>query len=44
MDLKEISWEGGEWINLAQNRNQWWVPVNMVNEPLGSVTGKEFID
>jgi len=23
MDLKEIGWEGVDWINLAQDRDQW---------------------
>jgi hypothetical protein len=23
MDLREIRWGGMDWINLAQNRNQW---------------------
>jgi hypothetical protein len=28
MDLKEIGWEGVDWINLAHDRDQWWVLVN----------------
>jgi hypothetical protein len=23
-DLREIGWDGMHWINLAQDRNQWW--------------------
>jgi hypothetical protein len=23
MDLREIGWEGEDWIHLAQDRNQW---------------------
>jgi hypothetical protein len=23
MDIKEIGWEGVDWINLAQNRDKW---------------------
>jgi hypothetical protein len=30
MDLKEIGWEGGDWINLAQERDQWQAYVNTV--------------
>jgi hypothetical protein len=30
MDLREIGWSGMDWIDLAQNRDQWRVLVNMV--------------
>jgi hypothetical protein len=30
MDPREIGWGGMGWINLAQDRNQWSVLVNMV--------------
>jgi hypothetical protein len=30
MDLREIRWEGMEWIDLAQNRDQWRALVNTV--------------
>jgi hypothetical protein len=30
MDLREIGWGGMDWINLAQDRNQWRALVNMV--------------
>jgi hypothetical protein len=30
MDLLEIGWDGMNWIDLAQDRGQWWVPVNTV--------------
>jgi hypothetical protein len=29
MDLREIEWGGVDWINLAQNRGQWTVAVNL---------------
>jgi hypothetical protein len=29
IDLKEIRWEGIDWIHLAQDRNLWWALVNM---------------
>jgi hypothetical protein len=30
MDLREIGWDGVDWIDLAQNRDQWRALVNMV--------------
>jgi hypothetical protein len=30
MDLKETEWGGMDWIDLAQNRNQWRALMNMV--------------
>jgi hypothetical protein len=30
MDLREIGWDGVDWINLAQDRDQWRALVNMV--------------
>jgi hypothetical protein len=30
MDLREIGWDGVDWIDLAQDRDQWRVLVNMV--------------
>jgi hypothetical protein len=30
MDLREIRWQGVDWTHLAQDRDQWWAPVNMV--------------
>jgi hypothetical protein len=30
MDLSEIEWDGMDWIDLAQDRNQWRALVNMV--------------
>jgi hypothetical protein len=29
-DLREIGWGGVDWIDLAQDRNQWRTLVNMV--------------
>jgi hypothetical protein len=29
-DLREIGWDGVDWIDLAQNRDQWRALVNMV--------------
>jgi hypothetical protein len=41
MDLREIGWDGMDWIDLAQDRDQWWALVNAVmnlrfNKTLGS--------
>jgi hypothetical protein len=30
MDLREIGWDGTDWIDLAQDRDQWRAPVNTV--------------
>jgi hypothetical protein len=29
MDLKEIEWEGVDWLYVAQDGDQWWALVNM---------------
>jgi len=28
MYLKDIGWEGGDWICLAEDRDEWWAVVN----------------
>jgi hypothetical protein len=30
MDLREIGWDGVDWVNLAQDRDQWRTLVNVV--------------
>jgi hypothetical protein len=30
MDLREIGWSGMDWINLAQDRDQWRALMNTV--------------
>jgi hypothetical protein len=30
MDLRETRWEDVDWMNVTQDRDLWWVPVNMV--------------
>jgi hypothetical protein len=33
MDLKEIGWEGVDWIHLPEVRDQWHALVNIVMNP-----------
>jgi hypothetical protein len=28
--LKEVGWEGMDWIDLAQERDRWWALLNLV--------------
>jgi hypothetical protein len=42
MALKEIEWDGVEWIHLAQVKDQWQALVN--TEPLGFTKSREFFD
>jgi hypothetical protein len=37
MDLREIGWDGVDWIELAQDRGQWRALVNNGDEPSGSL-------
>jgi hypothetical protein len=30
MDIREIGWGGMDWIDLAQDMDQWWALVNTV--------------
>jgi hypothetical protein len=30
MDLREIGWDGIDWIDLVQDRDQWRAPVNTI--------------
>jgi hypothetical protein len=30
VDLKETGWDCMDWINLAQDKGQWWALVNTV--------------
>jgi hypothetical protein len=32
MDFREIGWDGMDWIELAQDRDQWRALVNMVTK------------
>ena len=30
MDVQEVSWDGTNWSDLAQDRDRWWALVNAV--------------
>jgi hypothetical protein len=30
MDLREVGWDGGDWIDLSQDRDRWRAYVNAV--------------
>jgi hypothetical protein len=30
MDLQEVRWGDTDWIDLGQDRDRWWAPVNAV--------------
>jgi hypothetical protein len=36
MDLREIGWDGVDWIDMAQEREKWTALLNTI-EPSGSV-------
>jgi hypothetical protein len=45
MDLRETGWGDVDWIDLAQDRDQWRALVNAVmNEPSGSIKCWEFLE
>jgi hypothetical protein len=37
MDLREIGWDGVDWIDMAQDRDQWRALVNTVLNLSGSI-------
>jgi hypothetical protein len=43
VDIREIGWGGMDWIDLAQDREQWRALVNS-NEPSGSIKCCEIIE
>jgi hypothetical protein len=44
MDLREIGWEGVNWINLSQDRDPWQTSCEDGSKPLGSIKGGKFLD
>jgi hypothetical protein len=43
IDLRDISWDGMDWIDLAQNRDQWIALLNTVMN-LGSIKSWEVLE
>jgi hypothetical protein len=44
MEVREIVWEGVDWIHLAHDSDQWRDLVNTLKKPSGSIkTGNFFI-
>jgi hypothetical protein len=37
MDLREIGWDGVDWMDMAQDRDQWRALVNTVLKLSGSI-------
>jgi hypothetical protein len=44
VDLKEIGWEGTDWINLAWDMDKGCAVVNMVMNLLDFINCREFLD
>jgi hypothetical protein len=44
MDITEIGWGSMNWIDLAQNRDQWRAIVKHGNEPSGSIKCWEILE
>jgi hypothetical protein len=44
MDLREIGWDGVDWVDLAQDRDHWRALVNTVIEPSGSIKCWEVLE
>jgi hypothetical protein len=43
-DLREIGWEGVDWMYLARDRDQRRAVVNTIMNLLVSIKGEEFLD
>jgi hypothetical protein len=43
MDLRQIGWDGMDWIDLAQDRNQWRALVNTVMDLLVPYNAGKFL-
>jgi hypothetical protein len=44
MNLREIGWEGLDWIHLANNWSQWMALFDNDNELLCSLESEEFFE
>jgi hypothetical protein len=44
IDLRERGWDGMDWIDLAQYRDQWRALVNILMNVRGSIKCWEFIE
>jgi hypothetical protein len=44
MDLREIGWGDVDWIDMAQDRDQWRVFCGHGNEPSGSIKCWEILE
>jgi hypothetical protein len=44
MDLREVGWDGGDWIDLAQDMDRWRAYVNAVMKPPGSIKCWEVLE
>jgi transposase len=43
MDLRDLGWDGVDWIDMAQDRGQWMVPVNMILNLLVPLNAGKFL-
>jgi hypothetical protein len=44
MGLEDMEWGGMDWSDLAQDRDRWRAPVNVVNEPSDSLKCDECLN
>jgi hypothetical protein len=44
MDLREIGWGGMDWIDLAQDKDQWGGSCEHSNEPSSSIKYWEILE
>jgi hypothetical protein len=44
VNLREIGWDDMDWIDLAQDRDQWRALVNMAMNPSGSIKCWEVLE